>query len=172
MLPVHTILFPTDFSGCSAVAYPLARALAADHGSWIVVLHVLTPSPVLPHQALILLPPTTDYQDELRDELARQYPRDGQVHIEHRLVGGDPAEVILAIAHEIGADLIIMGTHGRTGVDRLLMGSVAEQVVRKSPCPVLTVRAAPEVRALAKSPVAVGDTAGTRFPTGDMDPEC
>jgi universal stress protein A len=54
---------------------------------------------------------------------------------------GDPAEMILRVAEEVHADLIVMGTHGRTGLSRLLMGSVAEQVVRRAPCPVLTMKA-------------------------------
>jgi nucleotide-binding universal stress UspA family protein len=62
------------------------------------------------------------------------------VPIEHRVEEGDAARTILRIAGEINADLIVMGTHGRTGLSRLLMGSVAEQVVRKAPCAVLTVK--------------------------------
>jgi nucleotide-binding universal stress UspA family protein len=60
--------------------------------------------------------------------------------LEHRLVEGDAATVILQVATEIKCDLIVMGTHGRTGLSRLLMGSVAEQVVRNASCPVLTVK--------------------------------
>jgi nucleotide-binding universal stress UspA family protein len=60
------------------------------------------------------------------------------VRIEHRLEEGSPRERILEVAHEIGARLIVMGTHGRTGLPRLLLGSVAEQVLRRAQCPVLT----------------------------------
>jgi hypothetical protein len=56
------------------------------------------------------------------------------------LLVGDPASAILRVTQELPADLIVMGTHGRTGLGRLLMGSVAEQVVRKAPCPVVTVK--------------------------------
>jgi len=70
--------------------------------------------------------------------------------VEHRLEEGDTAKVILDVALEIGAGLIVMGTHGRTGLGRLLLGSVAEQVLRKAPCPVLTAKfplaEAPEVQ--------------------------
>jgi nucleotide-binding universal stress UspA family protein len=62
------------------------------------------------------------------------------VCVEHRLGQGDPATVIVNIAQDAGAGLIVMGTHGRTGLGRVLMGSVAEQVLRKAPCPVLTVK--------------------------------
>ena len=65
-------------------------------------------------------------------------PTDPTVPYEHRLITGDPATAIARLAEEEQADLIVMGTHGRTGLTRLLMGSVAEAVVRRAPCPVLT----------------------------------
>ena len=65
---------------------------------------------------------------------------DENVHVEHRLEEGDAAKRILEVAQEIQAGLIVMGTHGRTGLGRLLLGSVAEHVLRKATCPVLTVR--------------------------------
>jgi nucleotide-binding universal stress UspA family protein len=69
------------------------------------------------------------------------------VAVEQRLAEGDPAAEILHLATDTGCDMIVLGTHGRTGLDRLLMGSVAEQIVRKAPCPVLTVKA-PQSRSL------------------------
>jgi nucleotide-binding universal stress UspA family protein len=60
--------------------------------------------------------------------------------VETRLLEGEPARTIVDLAREAGADLIVLGSHGRTGLDRLLMGSVAEHVVRKAGCPVLTVK--------------------------------
>jgi nucleotide-binding universal stress UspA family protein len=68
-------------------------------------------------------------------------PSDPKVRVRYLLVEGNPAAEILSAAREGNCDLIVMGTHGRTGLNRLLMGSVAEEVVRKAPCPVLTVRA-------------------------------
>ena len=70
--------------------------------------------------------------------------------LEHRLEEGDPATMILNVAQETGAGLIVMGTHGRTGLERLLMGSVAEQVMRKAPCPVLTMRGTPATSSAAQ----------------------
>jgi nucleotide-binding universal stress UspA family protein len=65
-----------------------------------------------------------------------------KVPVEHQLLFvGDPAAEILRVAQAVKADLIVLGTHGRTGLGRLLMGSVAEQVVRRAPCPVVTVKA-------------------------------
>ena len=76
--------------------------------------------------------------------LFRSKPSDESVTCTHRLVVGDPAGEIVRIATEEGAEMIVMGTHGRTGFTRMLMGSVAEAVVRRSPCPVLVYRAAAE----------------------------
>jgi nucleotide-binding universal stress UspA family protein len=73
-------------------------------------------------------------------ELNRLGAPDAQVRVEHRLEEGDAATQILQVAQETGCDLIVLGTHGRTGHGRLMMGSVAEQVLRTASCPVLTVR--------------------------------
>src|SRR5205814_2627344 len=77
---------------------------------------------------------------EARQELNRLAVPDGNVRAERRFEEGDAAGTILRVARELPADLIVMGTHGRTGLGRLLMGSVAEQVVRKASCPVMTVK--------------------------------
>lgn len=140
MLPVHTILHPTDFSERSTHALQLACSLARDHGARVVVLHVLAPPAVAYGEAL------TSYAEEAErraaeEKLNRLQLPDPAISLERRLTEGEPAERILQVAEEIHADLIVMGTHGRTGLSRLLMGSVAEQVVRQAPCPVLTIKA-------------------------------
>jgi nucleotide-binding universal stress UspA family protein len=80
--------------------------------------------------------------------------------VEYRLLEGDPARTILETARETGCDLIVMGTHGRSGLGRFLMGSVAERVLRKAPCPVLTLKAPVPTLATAateeRAPAAVG----------------
>jgi nucleotide-binding universal stress UspA family protein len=139
MFPINTILHPTDFSERSGHAFALACSLARDHGARLVVLHVLTPSPVLPHEATIVLPPSTTFRDEIRERLTQLRPPP-EVPVEYRIEEGDPVAQILHVAHEVGADLIALGTHGRTGIGRLAMGSVAEQVLRRATCPVLTVK--------------------------------
>jgi nucleotide-binding universal stress UspA family protein len=68
-------------------------------------------------------------------------PRDPAVSYEHRLMAGDPAEAIVDLAVAEGVEMIVLATHGRTGLMRMLMGSVAEVIVRKAQCPVLTVKA-------------------------------
>jgi universal stress protein A len=78
--------------------------------------------------------------EQARDALAKIVPDDGNIRFEHRLLGGVPGLEITRLAEEEKADLIVIGTHGRTGLSRLLMGSVAEAVVRRATCPVLTLR--------------------------------
>jgi nucleotide-binding universal stress UspA family protein len=132
MLSVQTILHPTDFSERSGYAFRLACSLARDRGARLIVLHVM-PVPLVQEKRL--------YREEMAGELSRLGAPDARVRVEHRLEEGDAATQILRLAQETGCDLIVMGTHGRTGLGRLLMGSVAEQVLRLAACPVLTVRA-------------------------------
>jgi nucleotide-binding universal stress UspA family protein len=131
MLGIRTILHATDFSEPSNSALRLACALARDQGARLIVLHVVPTS---------LAAEKRGFGDDLADELNRLAIPDQQIRAERRLEEGDPVAQILRVAGETGCDLIVMGTHGRTGLGRLLMGSVAEQVVRKALCPVLTVK--------------------------------
>ena len=138
MLPIHTVLHPTDFSDHSEFAGGLAGALARDYGARLLILHVAQFPPVFTGEGMV---PVSE--DELRAEGAARLnalpaPR-GDVRAERRLEVGDPATEVLRVAAELPADLIVMGTHGRTGLGRLLLGSVAEQVMRRAACPVLTV---------------------------------
>jgi nucleotide-binding universal stress UspA family protein len=139
MLPIHTILHPTDFSEPSEIAFRLACTFARDCGARLILLHV-APVPVLVYGEGVVPPRPEDYQEQLEEELHRLVPPDPSIRFEHRFREGDAVTEILATAEETNADLIVMGTHGRTGLSRLLMGSVAEQVVRRASCPVLTVR--------------------------------
>jgi nucleotide-binding universal stress UspA family protein len=138
MIPIRTILHPTDFSGRSAAAFRLACSLARDHQAALVVLHVVTPEPVFLDGPYV--PPPPGHRAELLQRLHEVRPDRNNIPVEHRLVEGDPAVQINRLAAESRCDLIVLGTHGRTGLGRLLMGSVAEEVVRKAPCPVLTVK--------------------------------
>jgi nucleotide-binding universal stress UspA family protein len=139
MLPIHRILHPTDFSKRSEYALHLACALARDYGAELILLHVVEiPAAVYGEGVMVPLP---DFRAEAEARLAELRPTLPTVRTEHRLVEGDPASEILQAALDVHSDLIVMGTHGRTGVSRLLMGSVAEQVVRRATCPVLTIKA-------------------------------
>ena len=138
MLPIHTILHPTDFSDHSEYAHGVAGTLARDYGARLTVLHV---APTLMVYGQGVIPPDPELLSrEAEEQLKRLKVPNDDVQIKRRLEKGDPATEITRVAEEIGADLIVMGTHGRTGLTRLLMGSVAEQVVRKATCPVLTVK--------------------------------
>jgi nucleotide-binding universal stress UspA family protein len=141
MLNVRSILVAADFSACSEDAFRIARALARDYQARLVVLHVATPPPlVTPGELQKALQRSDGYRAELESRLRQVYAADSSPGVEYQVQDGDPAVEILGVAQEVGCNLIVMGTHGRTGVGRLLMGSVAEQVVRKAPCPVLTVK--------------------------------
>jgi nucleotide-binding universal stress UspA family protein len=141
MLNIRAILVAADFSGCSEDAFRVALSLARDYRARLIVLHVPTPPPfVTPGELQRTLQRPDGYRAELEGRLRLVYAADSLPEVEYRVEDGDPAVEILAAAREVRCDLIVMGTHGRTGLGRLLMGSVAEQVVRKAACPVLTVK--------------------------------
>ena len=102
-----------------------------------MILHVNRATAIYAPDGIVVGAPVEDPL-ELRGQLARLRPEDPRVKFEHKLADGEPAEQIVKAA--AGMDLIVLGTHGTTGLARLLMGSVAETVLRKAPCPVLTVR--------------------------------
>jgi nucleotide-binding universal stress UspA family protein len=142
MLAIRTILHPTDFSERSEYAFRLACSLARDHGARLLVLHVVPPPQSVGYGEMpVTFPLSPDYREELEDKLRQFKSADPKLRVECRLEEGFAANEILRTAQETEADLIVMGTHGRTGLGRLLMGSVAEQVVRKASRPVLTVKA-------------------------------
>jgi nucleotide-binding universal stress UspA family protein len=137
----RTILHPTDFSPGSAAAFAYACDLARDSGTRLVVLHVLDAGVPMVAEGVVL----PSNLDELREtawrELDAVHPKDSAIRFERILREGSTVAEILDAAQGLGADLIVMGTHGRTGLGRLLLGSVTEGVLRKAPCPVLTVKA-------------------------------
>ena len=139
MLPIRTILHPTDFSERSNYAFRCACSLAQDYGARLVVLHVYTPLVVGSPEGVALQSATED-KEALREQFQQLQPRDPNVQMECRIVEGDSATEILRAAEETKCDVIVLGTHGRTGLSRLLLGSVAEQVVRRALCPVVTIK--------------------------------
>ena len=161
MLAIRTVLHPTDFSESSAAAFRLACALVRDYGAKLVVLHAY-PAPVaLDDVAARRL--AGEPEKSLTEKLHAIQPNEPGHPVIHLLVEGRPADTILGVATEVSADLIVMGTHGRSGLRRLLMGSVAEAVMREAPCPVVTVKAPlPADRA----PAQVGETATAGRPAG------
>lgn len=141
------MLFCTDFSENSHYAFTYALDLAKTYKSSLIILHV-TPPPVHPEQLSIYLP--AEKLEELKksqrqemDHLLKENYLKKIAHFRNvRVVfkEGEPFVEIIRMARKESAGLIVMGTHGRTGLDHVFFGSTAERVVRKAPCPVLTVR--------------------------------
>lgn len=140
----RTILVPTDFSEHAEFALAYAAELAVQLDGMIHLVHVITiptmavPEVGLAYTSMMMEGLTTEAQNEL-DQIVARY-RDRVSMGPARMEIGDARDVIDKVAETVGADLIVMGTHGRRGVRRVLLGSVAESVVRSAPCPVLTVR--------------------------------
>jgi nucleotide-binding universal stress UspA family protein/quercetin dioxygenase-like cupin family protein len=134
------ILHPTDFSDNSRPAFETACALARDYHATLVVLHVMIPSA----SPLLGAPPPNPLESAesqgLVSHLPWPTPSGPPLRIEHRVAEGDPAEEILRLIEGLICDLVVMGTHGKTGLRRALTGSVAEEVLRKACCPVLVVK--------------------------------
>jgi nucleotide-binding universal stress UspA family protein len=163
MLPIKTVLHPTDFSERSNYAFRLASSLAADYGARLVVLHVYQPPIVVGGEGVAFLPCEQDREALLR-QLHEMRPRDARVAVECRVVEGEAVAEILRAAEETKCEVVVMGTHGRTGLGRLVLGSVAEQVLRKAPCAVTTVKGPAREVVSAEVPdsePAVAHTAGT-----------
>jgi len=137
------ILFPTDFSTASDAVLPQAEALAKQKSASLLILHVEEPPLAYGGGELSYGLPEPNSERILK-MLEDVRPADPTVAFTHRLAMGDPAGEIVRIAAEEGVEMIVLGTHGRSGLTRMLMGSVAEAVVRRAPCPVLVYRAAAE----------------------------
>jgi len=140
----RTILVPTDFSEYADQALDYAVGLATPFDATIHLVHSISigmaglPEIGVAYGAMMMESSTKEAQDALDARVLRY--RDRAAIAPVRIEIGDAREVIDRVAKAIGADLIVMGTHGRRGLKRMLLGSVAESVVRTAPCPVLTVR--------------------------------
>jgi nucleotide-binding universal stress UspA family protein len=152
MIRISKILYPTDFSSHSNQAYFHAVALAEKHGANLTIAFVYSPS----------FFGTAEVHGEAggdrgywRNQLEQIRPVDPRIPVRHVFLEGDPATEIVRYAFDAGVDLIVMGTHGRTGLERLLMGSVAEKVMREAKCSVLVVKLPKGVPVGARSDVDV-----------------
>jgi nucleotide-binding universal stress UspA family protein/archaellum component FlaC len=150
MLPFKKILCPTDFSESSYEAIKTAGEIAFHFGSELCVLHVVSPVPVVPVGAEPLAFNVSLYEQELetfsKKSLQEIINQIEWKNLKVRLIvlRGNAADEIVRTAEEENIDLIVIATRGRTGLDRLIFGSVAEKVVRLAECPVLTVTSRPE----------------------------
>jgi len=144
---LRRILLPTDFSGCANYAFPYAAAIARATQARIVCLHVVEPVvPAVGYSGLADPMPIADMSEQLEDSAERELPRltDCEelkgLEVEEVIVHGDAAAEIVRVAGEQEADLIVISSHGRTGLGRMIFGSTAEAVVRHASCPVLVVK--------------------------------
>ncbi|HUG36014.1 MAG TPA: universal stress protein [Candidatus Limnocylindrales bacterium] len=141
----HRIVVPTDFSECAESAWALAQRFAKTLGSEVVLVHVLVEAPLYGEG-----PWTMDHTRQVFEEARRWVTEQldkkaagasgNGVTVRPVLRTGTPYREIVDLATDERADLVIIGTHGRGGMSRALLGSVADRVVRLAPCPVLTVR--------------------------------
>jgi nucleotide-binding universal stress UspA family protein len=150
-LQLRRILLPTDFSSCANYALPYAAAIARATGATIICVHVVESIvPAVGYSGLAEPMPIADVSEQLEDSAERELPRlaeceefDG-LKVEEVIVHGDPAAEIVRVAGEREADLIVVSSHGRTGLGRIIFGSTAEAVVRHAGCPVLVVKPPPQ----------------------------
>lgn len=145
---VKTILVPTDFSAGAQTALDHATALAKAFSAKIIVLHVIETFTYTMTEALQVVNVYQVVKTAVEPVLDQTVKDLGKEHVtaSRVLAQGKADQEIVAQAKEAGADLIVMGTHGRRGVSHAFMGSVAERVVRTAPCPVLTVRTPDQVK--------------------------
>ncbi len=156
MTEFKRILCPIDFSDASRHALDHAVAIAGWYESHITALHVIAPGfafepPILfaERGRLKALPVDRDQMQARLDDWLRVATA-ARVPSESRISDGQPAESVLAQAQSLPADLIVLGSHGRSGFERLVLGSVTEKVLRNAVCPVLTVP--PRAETAAKLP--------------------
>jgi nucleotide-binding universal stress UspA family protein len=146
-MQIRTILFPTDFSNGARAAMDHAVSLARDYKAKLILLYVIQDISIaewyIPSSLSV-----TDLIEEMQKSAWKEMDKwaaevSSKVEeVEKLVIRGVPFVEIIRAAKEKDADLIVIGTHGRTGIDHMLFGSTAEKVVRKAPCPVLTVRIA------------------------------
>ncbi len=146
-MQIKTILFPTDFSNGARAAMDHAVSLASDYKAKLILLYVIQDISIaewyIPSSLSV-----TDLVEEMQKSAWKEMDKwTAEVSakvgdVAKAVVRGVPFVEIIKTAKEKNADLIVIGTHGRTGIDHMLFGSTAEKVVRKAPCPVLTVRIA------------------------------
>lgn len=133
----RAILFATDFSPSADQAWEVACQLARACGARIIVLHVI-PTQIAGYETVLQGLPVRQYRQQAEQALNKYHHSD--ITVERHIVEGDPAETIVRVAQETDADCIVIGTHGYGFITRVLLGSVAEKVLRQAQGLVLVVR--------------------------------
>ncbi len=143
MIDMKKVLCPVDYSVCSQEAFKYAAHIARTESAKLYLVHVIDVRS-FGHESPLdsdVPKPSEDAIRRIKEDLTKKAADEVEgVEIESVVVVGVPVKVILSVAEERKVDMIVMGTHGRTGIPHMIIGSVAENVVRKAPCPVLTIR--------------------------------
>ncbi|MFQ5956607.1 MAG: universal stress protein [Candidatus Brocadiales bacterium] len=146
MITFKKILCPIDYSDCSARALRYAAGLALRDSARLYLMHVIDKRIYDYGGPIYEAQPSPDEETiaHLKERLTESVPKEisGDIDVETIVTVGVPAQEIVNVANDKGVDIIVIGTHGRTGIAHVVMGSVAENVVRKAVCPVLTVHQA------------------------------
>jgi len=143
---MNTILHPTDLSEPSKYALLYAISFAEEYRAKLYLLHVIEEISQAIYFDMLHAPPLAELMSDIEEQVSKAMddlvPADvrQRIVVEKIIRRGVPFLEVIRCAEEIGADLIVCGTHGRTGLKHALFGSVAEKIVRKAPCPVLSVR--------------------------------
>jgi len=156
-MQIRSILLPTDFSDCGNYALGYAASLARTFSATIICVHVIEPFvPTVGYSGMTEPLPIADITDQLEDSAERELPKLGGreecagLDIEEVIVHGEAASEIVRVAKDRNVDLIVVSSHGRTGLGRILFGSTAEAVVRHASCPVLVVKPPPAEQGSSK----------------------
>jgi universal stress protein A len=146
-LQVRRILLPTDFSGCANYALPYAAAIARAVDATVICVNVVEPIvPAVGYTGMAETMPIAEMSEQMEESAERELPDVMSceelrgLKVEEVIGHGDAAAEIVRVADEQGVDLIVISSHGRTGLGRILFGSTAEAVVRHARCPVLVVK--------------------------------
>jgi nucleotide-binding universal stress UspA family protein len=146
-MQIRSILLPTDFSDCGNYALSYAASLARTFGASIICVHVIEPMvPTVGYSGMTEALPIADITDQLEYSAERELPKLAEreecagLEVEQMIVHGEAASEIVRVAKERNVDLIVVSSHGRTGLGRILFGSTAEAIVRHASCPVLVVK--------------------------------
>jgi nucleotide-binding universal stress UspA family protein len=148
---VRRILLPTDFSGCANYALPYAAAIARAVNATVICVNVIEPIvPAVGYTGMAEAMPIAEMSEQMEDSAERELPDVMRcedlrgLKVEEVIGHGDAAAEIVRVADEQEVDLIVISSHGRTGLGRIIFGSTAEAVVRHARCPVLVVKPPPE----------------------------
>jgi nucleotide-binding universal stress UspA family protein len=165
MAMFQTLVHPTDFDEPSKDAFRVARSLAQDLGARLVVFHVVPPPAVVTQDGRVILDPHSAEPVDFWAEYRALQADTPKVPVQYAVVVGDRARakhLLEQKIRELGEGvLLVMGSHGRRGISRLLWGSKAEEVVRECPCPVLVVKAAsPKLPAVGPGATATASASG------------